>query len=703
MEQNVAWIDHSHELTINMKDKDILDELDKNGSVPSIALKDKVIFPQVNSVIDFTVKMSVDNPLPLGEELILTWGEWNIPVFTGAVVRTKWFDETYSATEAVLGPSFGKDGTLFSLWAPTATSVIISLNNKLYSLNRSEKGVWSTYIEGNWHGAVYEFEITINGKVEWVIDPYAKGLLANSEKGVVIDPEKTVPFHGKRIDRPKIDSLFDTIIYELHVRDATVSQSSGVHNKGTFLGLTETNTMTSGGFSTGLSYIKELGITHVQLLPINDFARVDELKPENQYNWGYDPLFFQVPEGSYSTIPNNPVSRIKECKQMIDAFHEEGISVILDVVFNHVFIMEESPFEKIVPGYYFRYHEDGTVSNGTGVGNDFASERIMGRKFILDTVKYWLHEYKVDGFRFDLMGALDVFTMEEIRDFCSKEEDPVMLLGEGWELPTALPSQQKATIFHSDQLHGISYFNDFFRDTLKGNLFDGNDRGFVNGNGRFVERLSRLLTGSVLEEFGQPMVDDVKQSINYVECHDNHTLWDKLTLSNSQDEELVRKKMHRMATGLTLLSQGIPFLHAGQEWFRSKNGDDNSYISGDEVNQLDWEQREKEHESIAFIRALIKLRKENSVFRLKTKEEIRRRFHLLHVPDPILGFTLIGDHEDFAIYGNPMNRKQDIHLPSPGIWQVVLSSDLEGWMNYIKGEFAELQPYELVVMKKTRK
>ncbi|MCD8511355.1 MAG: type I pullulanase [Bacillus sp. (in: Bacteria)] len=404
-----------------------------------------------------------------------------------------------------------------------------------------KKGIWSLYVEGDWHGAEYEYEITVNGEKHIVNDPYTKALLPNSSKGVVVN--STALDHldnsGKK---PIIKNLQDSIIYELHVRDATVSNDSGVVQKGKFLGLTESGTVTSTGYSTGLSYLEELGVTHIQLLPINDFARVDELNPGQDYNWGYDPLYYQVPEGSYSCYPEDPLSRIDECKKMIEALHQEGLGVIIDVVYNHVYIWEESSFEKIVPGYYFRYFEDGSMSNGTGVGNDIATERKMVRKFILDTIDYWLKEFNVDGFRFDLMGIIDIDTLTEIQLRCNQESRPIMLLGEGWDLNTALPTERRATSFQSHQLPGIRFFNDFFRDTLKGNNFDVHDVGYVNGKGRFIERLPQLVSGSANEEFGQIFVGEVTQTVNYVECHDNHTLWDKLTLSNSHESIEDRKK-----------------------------------------------------------------------------------------------------------------------------------------------------------------
>ncbi|MBS4194064.1 type I pullulanase [Lederbergia citri] len=696
METNIAWIDDLHLITLET-DKFLMDN---KPPVIYWEKEDKYYPLNIEFVSDTSaVIIRYSEILPIGEVLELRWGEEVFPVYPRGIVRTQWFDEHYAAIDELLGANCQNNFTYFSIWTPLATSVTLYLNNMAKKLNRQNKGIWTCQIEGNWHGFAYEYEINVNGKILRVNDPYAKSMLANSGKGVVIDFSKTDQITAKR---PYIPHLQDAIIYELHVRDATIQTESGTENKGKFLGLSESRTTNQNGFSTGLSYIKELGCTHIQLLPINDFARVNELDPNNDYNWGYDPLYFQSLEGSYSTSPNNPISRINECKKMINTFHQAGISVILDVVFNHVFIMEESPLEMLVPGYYFRYHEDGSVSNGTGVGNDLATERFMVRKLMLDTIDLFLSEYQVSGFRFDLMGAIDIDTMKVIISRCEKEFSPIMLLGEGWELATALPTDKRATSRNSHQLLGIRFFNDYFRDTLKGSVFNVADTGFVNGSGRYIERLPHLVTGSSLEEMGEPFVSNVQQTINYVECHDNHTLWDRLLLTNGEENEKTRKKMHQLATGIVLLSQGIPFIHAGQEWFRTKQGIENSYISNDTINHLDWKKRELEEEHIHFIRKLMTLRKKFDVFRLRSKEEIRRRIHILNVQKPVFGFILFGINEDLSIYINPTKENYPIQLPSLGIWKIEATNADERSDDVITGEFFSIQPHELIVLRKNR-
>lgn len=710
MKRSVAWIDDVSLIHVDFKNRSKnrsiethLDETEK----PQIFWQRKKKFfitEIIDKPKDGVVMLRLFEPLPLGEELVLLWGEIEIPVHPRAIVRTAWFEQHYTDTEATLGAVYTASATTFTLWAPTATSITLNLAQQSIKLERQAKGIWQKKVPGDWHRTPYTYDVRVNGQITRANDPYAKAMLANSEKGVVVDFSKTNPDYFYDETKPRVAHLQDSIIYELHVRDATIQAGSGVHNRGTFLGLTETATTTEKGFSTALNYVKALGVTHVQLMPINDFARVNELKPAEDYNWGYDPLYFQVPEGSYATDAQEPVTRIKECKEMVQAFHREGMSVILDVVYNHVFIIEESAFEQIVPGYYFRYKQDGTLSNGTGVGNDFASERVMGRKFILETIDFWLREYRVDGFRFDLMGIMDTETMKRVRARCDQEKTPIMLLGEGWDLPTALSADQKATSQQSHQLPGIRFFNDYFRDTVKGNLWSTGDQGYVNGAGRFREQLPHIVSGSSLQAFGHPFVSDVTQTINFVECHDNYTLWDQLERTNPHDTESVRKKMHQLATGITLLSQGVPFLHAGQEWFQTKQGDGNSYISGDAINQLDWHKREMESENITFIQTLITLRKKYDVFRLKSKQAINDRLYILTTPEPVGGFTLLGNNEDLVVYINPTNQTYPIRLPSSAQWDILATNDSTRRQtdSIIIGDTMKLKAYEFLVMLKPR-
>ncbi|GEL07676.1 type I pullulanase [Salisediminibacterium halotolerans] len=639
-----------------------------------------------------------------GEERTIYIRDLSAPVHAGAVVRSEWFERMYDDSSNTFGALYEKTKTVFRVWSPTATKMSVEVNGRQYRMKRSFLGTWERTVRGDLHGARYLYIATVQGVKARVIDPYTKSLTANSKHGVVLDLSKTTPkqFLYEAKNRP--EHLQDSIIYELHVRDATVHKDSGVRYKGKFAGLTERNTTTSDGYPTGLNYISNLGVTHVQLLPVNDFARVDDRKPETGYNWGYDPLFFQAPEGSYATDPVDPECRICELKKLVHVFHEEELGVILDVVYNHVYIMEESPFEMLVPGYYFRYTDDGKVSNGTGVGNDIATERPMVRKFILDTIDYWLNEYNVDGFRFDLMGIMDIGTMQEIVKRTKEESKPIMLLGEGWDMPTALPTEERAASHQSHRLTGLRFFNDLFRDSIKGSSFHLEDRGYINGGGRYVERLEQLVSGSWIPEDQPipPLVEDVRQNVNYVECHDNHTLWDRLKVSNPDAGELSRRKMHQLATAITILSQGVPFIHAGQEFYRTKYGDGNSYISGDDINQLDWQRAESFAEDVAWICKLIEIRNACEGFRKRSNTAVEERLYSFQTPEPVYGWMMFGYDEDIAVYLNPVDRSFQIQIPSLGNWSLMASNQREELFSTqsMLGNQTELFPYECLIVKK---
>ncbi|WP_226038072.1 type I pullulanase [Aquibacillus saliphilus] len=701
MENSIAWIDGEKSITVELSGLEIEGLIKTNTRI--VVEGQEYPINKIEHLTSKTATINLETSLPLGQKMYLGWKDNELPIYPRGIVRTAWFDQSYDASDEQLGYIYSPEKTSFSVWAPTATTIDLVLEDYRIKMGRKANGVWHTIVAGNWNHSPYHFAAVINGKEQLVNDPYGKSMTANSSRSVVLNLESTDPSGFDVTDYPKI-SKQDAIIYELHIRDATSSNESGATNKGKFLGLTETNTKNSQGFSTGLSYIKQLGCTHVQLLPVGDFARVDERNPDKSYNWGYDPLFYFVPEGSYATSADNPYLRVNECKQMIQAFHQEGLSIILDVVYNHVFYHQDSALERLVPGYYFRYKEDGSLSNGSGTGNDIATERKMARKLILDCIDYWITEYKVDGFRFDLMGAIDLDTMKAIRIRCLQENRPIVLLGEGWELDTELQPEQKTTSSKSNQLLEVSFFNDTFRDSLKGNLFETMDVGYANGNGHYIERLPQLVSGSCLDRFGDKLFSNPLQSVNYVECHDNHTLSDRLMISSPDTTEQNRKRMHQLATGLTILSQGIPFLHAGQEFFRTKQGDENSYISGDEINQIDWQKRGIEDENVQWIKNLISLRKKYRLFGLSSAKEIQHRLHIISTPDPVFGYMLIGESEDFAIFINPTNQVMEIGMPAQGRWEKQVSN-LSGSISPISCLLqtkTEIGGYELAVWKKNR-
>ena len=401
----------------------------------------------------------------------------------------------------------------------------------------------------------------------------------------------------------------------MHVRDASIDENSGIKNKGKFLGLTEAGTKSSDGLSTGLDHLKELGVTHIHLLPCFDFNSIDESKPDKpQYNWGYDPLNYNVPEGSYSTNPYDGVTRIREFKQLIETFHENGLRVVMDVVYNHTGLTENSNFNQLVPGYYYRQTADGKFSNATGCGNEVASEREMVRKFILESVKYWVKEYHVDGFRFDLMGVMDIQTMNLISKELHQLKPDILLYGEGWTAGSSpLPDSLHALKKYAYKLNHIAVFSDDIRDGIKGSVFERKDKGFVSGK----PGLEETIKFGIVASCKHPQVDYSKvnyskapyaaepdNTITYCECHDNNTLWDKLFLSATDATEEQRKEMQKLALSIVLTSQGIPFLHAGTEFLRSKKGVENSFESPDSINEIDWSLKAKNKDVFDYVKGI---------------------------------------------------------------------------------------------------
>jgi pullulanase len=609
-------------------------------------------------------------------------------VTAGSVVRTEAFDERY-AYDGELGPLYSKKKTDFRLWAPTAKKAQLVLYDRwddpegtIIDMTPGEKGTWNARLPGDQHGTIYTYRVQIGNDWNEAVDPYAKGVTVNGDKGVVLDLKKTNPKRWKPKKKPKFKEPTDAIIYELHVRDLSIHPESGIEHKGKYLGVTEKGTRGPDGVKTGLDHIKDLGVTHVQFLPIYDYASVDETRlDEPQFNWGYDPKNFNAPEGSYATDPYDPIVRIRELKEMVQALHDENLRVVMDVVYNHVYDAEKSHFHQLVPGYYFRYNEDGSFANGTGVGNDTASERAMMRKFIVESVTFWAQEYNLDGFRFDLMGIHDVDTMNDVRQALDEIDPSIIVIGEGWDLNTPLDSERKANQKNAKQMERIAHFNDFIRDGLKGSVFDERDAGFVNGKPGMEREIQRGIVGGIdYSETLSTFAEFPNQTVTYVEAHDNHTLWDKLELTQPDATDEERKEMHKLATSVVLTSQGISFLHAGQEFMRTKYGDENSYKSPDAINRLDWERRAAFSDEVDYTRGLIQLRQAKPQFRLSDPDAIRERLTFLEAPANTVAYTIAGQkrQKDIVVIHNANPEPVNIHLPDTGSWKVLVNGDQAG-------------------------
>ncbi|MCG1008663.1 type I pullulanase [Salinicoccus sp. ID82-1] len=612
------------------------------------------------------------------------------PLMMGRYPMSIEFDLDY-ATEQQMGASYERSRTIFRVFAPTVIECRLILDGEPHQMEKID-GYFEKTINKDCHGRYYHYEASHNHVTHNIIDPYIKAVSANAKEAMVVDFERLMPGFG---NHPVPDIPNDSaIIYETHVRDVTSHPNSGVRKewRGLYLGMTQSTT-TKHRLTSGLTYMKELGVTHVELMPVNDFATVDELNRETKYNWGYDPHFFMVPEGSYATDPSDPISRIIELQTLVRTLHENGMKVILDVVFNHVYQIEESSFEKLVPGYYFRHNADLSLSNGTGVGNDFATEKLMARRFITDTTAFWLDHYRIDGYRFDLMGALDIETMQGIEAIVEKQDRDIFLLGEGWDLPTALEYNKKTLPEHSYRVPSVHFFNDHYRDALKGSNFELSEKGYVNGDGQGIDTIRDLYMG-----YQRPFT--AQMSINYVEVHDNHTLYDRLRYSSGK-RQYILESQHQIATALVLLSFGTPFLHAGQEFFRTKYGHGNTYNLSDLLNRMDWNRRAKYQDNIEFVKSLIRFRKKEDVFRLKDRESIGRALSFMTFSNLPNGFGVRISYEgsEFMIIINPTEKSMELDFDASDSYEIELSNQ----RNYDKGVYNRsfyIKGYEVAILRK---
>lgn len=596
-----------------------------------------------------------------------------VPLQFGYIVRTKEFDDVFYYEGHDLGTTYTKEATTFKVWSPIATQIKVEIQTtenktETYDLVKGDKGVWGATVTGDLELASYVYLVKVNGNWNQATDPYAIASTPNHQRTVIVDQEK-IKLDSKRELAPIVSSYTDAIIYEMHVRDFSVHENSGIKHVGKFLGVVEEGTRTSRGTLTGLDYLVDLGVTHIQLLPTYDFGSVDELNQFETYNWGYDPVQYNVPEGSYSTDVHNPYSRIIEMKQMIAKLHEKGFRVIMDVVYNHMFDRQTSAFENIVPNYYFKLGENGEISNGSFCGNDVDSLRPMCRQYIVDSCKMWVKEYGFDGFRFDLMGILDTETMNQLTDECQAIDSSVMVYGEGWNMPSIMPEEAKAMMFNNEKMPKIAHFNDRFGRGIKGSPFETemSDIGYGLGYTGEIDRAMNVVAGSCTDIGMDALFVEPTMTLNYVECHDNMTLFDKIMLSNKCESLETRLKRQKMITALILVSQGIAFLHAGQEFNRTKDGDHNSYMSPDSVNKFDWDRKDEYIETVEFVKGFINLRKELKALRLNTAEEIKKHVTVNKLENRVIEYTIsdvkaYGPYEEIKIFINPTHTPLHIEL-----------------------------------------
>ena len=627
------------------------------------------------------------------------------------------FEEAYTYTGSDLGAAWSPNQTFFRLWAPTAKAVYVLLYQSgtenaddfidRYPMTADIQGTWICTVSGNLDGLYYTYLADLGEYWEEACDPYARSTGVNGRRSMILCLHNTNPEGWEQDKNPNAGiSVTDAILYEAHIRDLSASRSSGIRHKGKYLGIAETLTHTKSGIPTGLEHMKDLGITHLHLMPAFDFGSVDESQTrKKRYNWGYDPANFNVPEGSYSTDPYHGEVRVREMKQMIKVLHDNGISVVMDVVYNHVYHANDFCFNRLVPGYFSR--ENG--SNGSGCGNDTASERSMVRKYIVDSVNYWADEYHIDGFRFDLVGLIDIETIREVMNSVHIRHPDCIFYGEGWELSTGVTKDNTPLSVQKNafMLPGFAFFNDAIRDGLRGSVFTLSDKGFASGGTGYQYVLEKCFFG--LPEWSPAPC----QTVNYISCHDNHTLADRIYLSlpGISREELIQR--NKLAAAFLFLSQGIPFLQAGEEMLRSKRSRtghffSNSYNLCDRINSLKWDDLNDPaiYSLYQYYRGLIAFRKAFPSLRYSRAAEARDNIFPLGCQcERLLAFVIYGRDVRLTAVFNADTSPQKIMLPK-GDWAVYINGDHAGTTPILHCRETILAPpvsAVVLVQNKTRK
>lgn len=610
--------------------------------------------------------------------------------------------------------SYSPKATTFSLvTAPEVKKVNVLIsdadNNEaqlVKSMKRVGAGKWQLTVKNDLKGKYYLFGVYNNAQPDLTPGVFAKAVGVNGQRGAIIDLKDTDPEGWSEDKRPELRNPVDLVIYEMHHRDFSIDYSSGIKNKGKFLALTEPKV---------IEHLKRLGVNAIHILPSFDYASVDESQLDKpQYNWGYDPLNYNVPEGSYSTNAADPKARIKEFKQMVQALHKAGIRVILDVVYNHTFNIDGSNFQKTYPGYYFRHRPDGTYSDGSGCGNETASEKPLMREFMVESVKYWVNEYHIDGFRFDLMGVHDIETMNLIRAELNKIDPSIYVYGEGWSAGScAYPQEKLAMKANARQLNGIGAFSDEMRDALRGPFSDDKKGGFLAGMPNCEESIKFGIAGAI----DHPQVDMTKvnysktawtnepsQMIAYVSCHDDMCLTDRLraTVPNISDEELIRLDL--LAQTAVLTSQGVPFLLSGEEMLRDKKGEHNSFRSPDSINRFDWNNLKRYPQVFDYYSKLIALRKAHPAFRMGNAEEVKKNLVFLDAPEGVVAFQLKnnagGDSwKDIIVVLNANKTERAINVPE-GLYTKVLANGKvdENGLGILNGSSVTVAPQSALII-----
>ena len=607
--------------------------------------------------------------------------------------------QTYNGND--LGAVYSKQSTQFRLWAPTADSVRICFyatgNDsdavEIQDMKADEGGTWVYTKEGDLHQLYYTYLVNVNGVEQETNDPYAKAAGVNGKRSMVVNLEKTNPEGFADDHGPAVKKWTDIVVYELSVLDTTSDETCNASHPGKYIGLVETGTKTANGTPTGLDHILDLGVTHVQIMPSYDFGSIDESKPEEpQYNWGYDPINYNVPEGSFSTDPFHGEVRIKEYKEMVQGFHKQGLGVIMDVVYNHTYDIVNNCFQKCVPDYYYRMTEDGEYSDASACGNEVASDHPMVRKFIIDSLKYWVSEYHIDGFRFDLMGVLDIETMNLAAEELRAINPDIIIYGEGWAGgPSTLPAEERALKCNVPALVGVGAFSDDIRDGIRGDVFIEEEIGFISGRQNMENDIRYSVVGATRHpevdydayEYSEgPWAKNPVDIVNYISCHDNLTLWDKISVSCPDATEEEKLAMNRLGAGMIFTSQGIPFFLSGEEFARTKpiEGTDevceNSYNMPFYTNVMRYDRLEKYSDLNEYYKGIIAFRKAHEGLRLGTAEEVREAVHFIDgLPKNVVAFTVTTAEETIFVVYNGNKEAVKVEFPETAEWNICIDND----------------------------
>ncbi len=640
--------------------------------------------------------LTLAEPLDLARGYNVEFEGKDYPVSMPDYFSNAEFEDQFTYTGDDLGATYTKEKTDLRVWAPTAVDVKVNLYSngdpvqqadpdEQVQMTKDVNGTWVATLNGDKNGTYYTYSVKTDNGTNEACDPYARTTGVNGKRAMIIDLDSTDPEGWDTDKDPHYDNNFtDAVIYELHVRDLSSDSSSGITNVGKFLGLIETGTKNSNGISTGLDHMKDLGITHVHLLPVYDYGSVDEYNlSSGQFNWGYDPVNYNVPEGSYSTDPFNGEVRVKEFKQMVKGLHDNGISVIMDVVYNHVYDANKFCVNQIVPGYFTRPN-----SNGSGCGNDVASERSMVSKYIVDSVTYWADEYHIDGFRFDLAGLLDTDTINAIIDSVHETHPNVKFYGEGWEMGTNVTKTGVTlnTMFNSTKVPEFAFFSDTIRNTVKGGTYSGVSAGFISGKSVSSSELNALYKGM------PSWCKTPSQSINYISAHDNNTLFDHITLVTPNATVADRIAMNNLGAAFYITAQGIPFIHAGEEMLRSKPDaskdggfNENSYNASDAVNSLKWDDLNKAEymATYEYYKGLIAFRKAHPALRLTNSADVNSTvFPASGLDANVVAYTINGGingetaESIYAIF-NANSTAKTVTLPE-GEWHICVNKNEAG-------------------------